>query len=141
MSIFPSYPTVKDQNDETLSLPTYTNIAIDFETGKPIIENGDFVKVEKDEAICVWCYYALKIAKNRFLAFGNNYGNNFEESLIGKNYNSDDRTIRRLVEECLLVNKYIKSVDKIEYSYSNCKLYMEITISTIYSDGEVIISV
>ena len=90
-SIFPSFvEEVKaiEQNKNN-TLPVAKEIAIDFSTGNPIIKNGDFVIVEKNEAIKVWCYYALKIAKGRFLAFTNNYGSELEEKLIGKQYNSD----------------------------------------------------
>lgn len=132
-SIFPSYQVQKE--NEALLMPTYTNVLIDFNTGNPVIVDGDFVLAEKDEAIKVWCYFTLKIAKGRFLAFGNNYGNNFEDELIGKNYGNNNEKIERLVKECLLVNKYIKSIDKIEYSYKGDTLSMNITITTIYSKG------
>ena len=73
-SIFPSFAEeVKaiEQNKNN-TLPVAKEIAIDFNTGEPIIKNGDFVVVEKNDAVAVWCYYALKIPKGRFLAFTRN---------------------------------------------------------------------
>ena len=108
-SIFPSFvEEVKaiEQNQNN-TLPVAKEIAIDFSTGNTIIKDNDYVIVEKDEAIKVWCYYALKIAKGRFLAFTNNYGSELEEKIIGKQYNSDTYSkVKRIVEDCLLVNKY-----------------------------------
>ena len=132
--IFPSY----QGQEKTNTLPIPRDIAIVFATGEPIIENNDFVVVEKDEAIKVWCYYALKIAKGRFLAFTNNYGSELEEKLIGKQYNSDTyNKIKRIVEDCLLVNKYIKSIDDITVSF-NDKINIGIELTTVYEKGVVV---
>ncbi len=136
-SIFPSFvDEVKaiEQNKNN-TLPVAKEIAIDFNTGEPIIKNGDFVVVEKNEAIKVWCYYALKIAKGRFLAFTNNYGSELEEKIIGKQYNSDTYSkVKRIVEDCLLVNKYIKSIDNVTVSF-NDRLTIEIELTTVYQKG------
>ena len=136
-SIFPSFvEEVKaiEQNKNN-TLPVAKEIAIDFSTGNPIIKNGDYVIVEKNEAIKVWCYYALKIAKGRFLAFTNNYGSELEEKIIGKQYNSDtQKQVKRIVEDCLLVNKYIKSIDNVTVSF-NDRLTIEIELTTVYQKG------
>ena len=118
-SIFPSFvEEVKaiEQNKNN-TLPVAKEIAIDFSTGNPIIKNGDFVIVEKNEAIKVYCYYALKIAKGRFLAFTSNYGSELEEKII--------------------VNKYIKSIDDITVSF-NDKINIEIELTTVYQKGVIV---
>ena len=139
-SIFPSFvEEVKaiEQNKNN-TLPVAKEIAIDFSTGNPIIKNGDFVIVEKNSAIQVWCYYALKIAKGRFLAFTNNYGSELEDKLIGKQYNSDtQKQVKRIVEDCLLVNKYIKSIDNVTVSF-NDKINIGIELTTVYEKGVVV---
>ena len=139
-SIFPSFvEEVKaiEQNQNN-TLPVAKEIAIDFSTGNPIIKNNDYVTVEKNEAIKVWCYYALKIAKGRFLAFTNNYGSELEEKIIGKQYNSDTYSkVKRIVEDCLLVNPYIKSIDNVTVSF-NDKINIEIELTTVYQKGVVI---
>ena len=139
-SIFPSFvEEVKaiEQNKNN-TLPVAKEIAIDFITGNPIIKNGDFVIVEKNEAIKVWCYYALKIAKGRFLAFTNNYGSELEEKIIGKQYNSDTYSkVKRIVEDCLLVNPYIKSIDNVQVDFDD-RLTIEIELTTVYQKGVVI---
>ena len=139
-SIFPSFvEEVKaiEQNKNN-TLPVAKEIAIDFSTGNPIIKNKDYVIVEKNEAIKVYCYYALKIAKGRFLAFTNNYGSELEEKIIGKQYNSDTYSkVKRIVEDCLLVNPYIKSIDNVTVSF-NDKINIEIELTTVYEKGEVV---
>ena len=138
-SIFPSFAEeVKaiEQNKNN-TLPVAKEIAIDFSTGNPIIKNNDYVIVEKNDAVAVWCYYALKIAKGRFLAFTNNYGSELEEKIIGKQYNSDtQKQVKRIVEDCLLVNKYIKSIDNVSVSFDD-KINIEIELTTVYQKGVV----
>ena len=138
-SIFPSFVEevrAIEQNKNN-TLPVAKDIAIDFNTGEPIIKNGDFVIVEKNDAVKVWCYYALKIAKGRFLAFTNNYGSELEEKIIGKQYNSDtQKQVKKIVEDCLLVNPYIKSIDNIQVNF-NDRLTIEIELTTAYQKGVV----
>ena len=131
--IFPSY----QGQEKTNTLPIPRDIAIDFTTGNPIIENNDFVIVEKDEAIKVWCYYALKINKDRFIIYSPNYGSTLEE-LIGNNYVDNDKyELEKKVSDCLLVSPYIKSIDKVEAEFNSetGELKGEIYITTIYSEG------
>ena len=139
-SIFPSFvEEVKaiEQNQNN-TLPVAREIAIDFNTGNPIIKNNDYVIVEKNDAIAVWCYYALKIAKGRFLAFTRNYGSELEEKIIGKQYNPDTYgKIKRIVEDCLLVNEYIKSVDNVQVEFDD-KLTIEIELTTVYQKGVIV---
>ena len=139
-SIFPSFvEEVKaiEQNQNN-TLPVAREIAIDFSTGNPIIKNNDYVIVEKNDAIAVWCYYALKIAKGRFLAFTRNYGSELEEKIIGKQYNPDTYgKIKRIVEDCLLVNEYIKSVDNVQVEFDD-RLTIEIELTTVYQKGVIV---
>ena len=136
-SIFPSFvEEVKaiEQNQNN-TLPVAREIAIDFNTGNPIIKNNDYVIVEKNDAVAVWCYYALKIAKGRFLAFTRNYGSELEEKIIGKQYNYEIYSkIKRIVEDCLLVNEYIKSIDNVQVEFDD-RLTIEIELTTVYQKG------
>ena len=140
MSIFPSFAEQVRmiENNKSSSLPMATEIAIDFNSGEPLIINGDFVKVYGDSAVAVWCYYALKIARGRFLAFTRNYGSELEEKIIGKQYNPDTYgKIKRIVEDCLLVNKYIKSVDNVQVEFDD-RLTIEIELTTVYQKGVIV---
>ena len=131
--IFPSY----QGQEKTNTLPIPKDIAIDFETGNPIIENNDFVIVEKDEAIKVWCYYALKTNKDRFIIYSPQYGSTLED-LIGNNYvDTYKYELEKRVSDCLLVSPYIKSVDKVESNFDSetGELTGDIYITTIYSEG------
>ena len=61
-----------------------------------------------------------------------------EEKIIGKQYNSDTYSkVKRIVEECLLVNKYIKSIDNVAVSF-NDKINIEIELTTVYQKGVIV---
>ena len=139
MGIFPSFAEdiIIEQNK---TMPMATDIAIDFDSGEPLIVNGDFVKVYGNDAIKVWCYFALKTAKGRFLAFTKNYGSELEEKIISKNYDSNtNNELKRIVEDCLLVNKYIKKIDNVTSSFEDNELVIEIELTTLYGGRVTII--
>ena len=132
VGIFPTY----QGQEKTNALPIPRDIAVDFATGEPIIENNDFVIVEKDEAIKVWCYYALKISRDKFIIYSPQYGSTLED-LIGNNYiDAYKYELEKRVSDCLLVSPYIKSVDKVETNFDSetGELTGEIYITTIYSE-------
>ena len=133
VGIFPTY----QGQEKTNTLPIPRDFAIDFSTGEPIIKNNDFVVVEKDEAIKVWCYYALKINRDRFIIYSPQYGSTLED-LIGNNYADTYKyELEKRVSDCLLVSPYIKSVDKVESNFDSetGELTGDIYITTIYSEG------
>ena len=133
IGIFPTY----QGQEKTNTLPIPRDIAIDFATGEPIIKNNDFVVVEKDEAIKVWCYYALKINRDKFIIYSPQYGSTLED-LIGNNYADTYKyEVEKRVTDCLLVNQYIRSVDKVEVEFNSetGELTGDIYITTIYAEG------
>lgn len=130
-SIFPSYKEQLEEQNKVNVLPVAKDIAIDFKTGELVVNNGDFVIVEKDEAVKVWCYFALKTVKNRFLAFSSQYGQTFEELV---NSDEENLNLKNRVKDCLLNNKYIKSVNKVECEFDGSTLKGSIYIATVYSE-------
>ena len=133
VGIFPTY----QGQEKTNALPIPRDIAIDFATGEPIIRDNDFAIVKKDEAIKVWCYYALKTNKDRFIIYSPQYGSTLED-LIGNNYvDTYKYELEKRVSDCLLVSPYIKSVDKVESNFDSetGELTGDIYITTIYSEG------
>lgn len=137
MSIFPFIsppPNLEAINE----FPTYKEIAWDFKRNEPIIENGEFKIVEGNEAIKTWVYLALMTNNKQYPIYSWDYGSEVKE-LIGKNYTKalTEAEAKRYIEECLLINPYIISVDVIDTSFSDCTLSCNIKVVTIYGDMEV----
>lgn len=138
-SIFPSFQ--KQIEEENNNKDIYTDIKIDTSIGLPVLKNGEYVIVTNNEALLTWDYFALKTAKNRFLAFSSNYGQTFEELINDEDI--DENTLKLKVKDCLLKNNKNKSVDSVKYSFDDKtgKLVLNIKISTVYgkAGGEFIV--
>lgn len=132
MSLFPAYI----EDDEVLEelqdeLETPKEFGIDFTTGQL---TGEIV--EGIEAIKVWCYLALRVARYRFFICSWDYGSEIE-NLYGKGYSTEhiENEAARMIEECLLENDYIEAVDVSNAQYQNGRFSAIITIETIYGDS------
>jgi hypothetical protein len=131
MSLFPAYiedEDVIEELDEELETPK--EFGIDFATGQL---TG--VIVEGIEAIKVWCYIALQVARYRYFICSWEYGNELED-LYGKGYSAEhlESEISRMVEECLLASDYIESVSVTNTNYEGGRFTAEVSVTTIYGE-------
>ncbi|MCS4471088.1 DUF2634 domain-containing protein [Clostridium botulinum] len=138
MSIFPEDAIENaEEINETLhkeELKLYKEYAIDFNTGQFLYnDTGKNIIVEKDEAIKIWIWKTLQTSRNRYLIYSSNYGHDFE-TIIGKGYNKNliNSELERLIEECLLANKYITEILEINTDFKGSKLYIYVTVKTVY---------
>ncbi|MBO0537905.1 DUF2634 domain-containing protein [Clostridium botulinum] len=138
MSIFPD-ETIENAEGitETLhkeELKLYKEYATDFNTGQFLYDDtGKNIIVEKNEAIKIWIWKALQTSRNRYLIYSSNYGHDFE-TIIGKGYNKNliNSELERLIEECLLANPYITEILEINTDFKGSKLYIYVTVKTVY---------
>lgn len=130
MSLFPAY--IEDDLEEYKEeIETPREFGIDFTTGQL---TGAIV--EGTEAIKVWCYLALRIARYKYFICSWSYGNDLED-LYGKGYSVEHlkSEVSRMVKECLLENQYIDSVTIANVEYTGEKLSAKINVTTIYGDN------
>lgn len=131
MGLFPAY-VEDDENLEELNeeIETPREFGLDFETGQL---TG--VIVEGIEAIKVWCYIALQVARYRYFICSWEYGNELED-LYGKGYSAEhlESEISRMIEECLLVSEYIESVSVTDARYTGGRFTANISVTTIYGE-------
>ena len=139
MSLFPFISNVEDIKIDN-TFPLYKEIAWDFEKDVPIMENGSFKIVEKNEAIKVWAYKALLTSRYEHSIYSWDYGSELM-SLIGKAYTPKltESEAKRYIEEALKINPYILEVNAINTSFNNGILSADIKLLTIYGESEVII--
>ena len=142
MSIFPENIEELNENiEETIQqneLPVFKEYAIDFITGELITnEQGENIVLEKKEALKIWIWAVLQVTKNRYKIYSSNYGNELE-SLISKDYSKEliDSEVTRYMEECLLANPYIKSVENVNVNFEGSKLNIKVKVKTIYGEVE-----
>ena len=140
MGVLPTDSTsslIISTSTSTSDLPTFKEYAWDFDNDDFILQDGELVILEENEALQVWIYKVLKTPKFRYLAYSWNYGNQFE-GLIGKSYGTDlfKTELKRLLEQCLLVSEYITSIDSVDITLEDTKLTGTIGLTTVYSSVE-----
>ena len=140
MSIFP-FISYNEEEKEVNILPTYYEVAWDYETDNIQIVNGNPVIVEGNEAIKVWCYKTLLTSRYDHYIYSWDHGSELQ-NLIGKPYsrNLTESEAKRYIEEALSMNPYITEVTINSCVFDGDSLNANITVNTIY-EGEVNLSV
>ena len=127
--------TETQEND----LPLFKEMAIDFETGEPIIKNNEIVTLEGSEALKVWIWRALKTERYKYKVYSNNYGNELKEQL-GTIYDKTikDAILENEIRECLGVNPYITRLHSftIETPEGMQHPYIYFSVDTVYGTIE-----
>lgn len=131
MGLFPAYIEDEEITEELADdLETPHEFGIDFTTGQL---TG--IVVEGIEAIKVWIYIALQVARYRYFICSWQYGSEIED-LYGKGYSAEhlESEISRMIKECLLVNDYIEQVEVTNATYRLGRLSATVTVTTIYDE-------
>lgn len=141
-ALFPFFGDTVPEKEQTEELPLYKEVAWDFKYNVPKLKNGEYEIVTENEAIKTWAYKALKTERFRYKIYSWNFGSEID-SLIGQSYtpNLTKAECIRYIEECLLINPYIKSVSEVEVSFSEGRLDVAGTLETIYGKTEMEVSV
>ena len=94
---------------EIEEMPIFKEYAIDFKTGEYIKEGNDIKVLEKNEALKVWIFKALKTERFRYTdVHSDEYGSELETN-IGAIYQKSvkDALMINQIRDTLLVNPYI----------------------------------
>lgn len=133
------FPSIQPQllEEEIMKIPH--EVKWDFISDTPVFKNKNPVIISENEAIKVWIWNALKTARKRFVIFTHDYGNDFEE-LIGQPYSESIKQMeaKRYLEECLLINPYIQSVNNVDVSFQDDKLSISFSVTTLYGSIEMV---
>lgn len=126
---------------DTSKLPMFRMYAWDFEQDCFIYDgNGKHILLEGNPALEVWIYKALRTERFVYQAYTWRYGAELKK-FIGKVMGVQERKseLRRMITECLMVNPYIVSIDKMEFVETdlNRDLLINIELTTIYGKMKV----
>ena len=136
MNLFPEL-TVGIPSGGNRNLPVYREWAYDFQKNCFKTRNGRYYLVEKNEALKIWIYKALKTARYRFQAYPRSYGQELEEIAgISSSREIRESEAERLVQEALLVCPYITGVDDFGFSHRGSIMHMDFHVETVYGGIE-----
>jgi len=140
-TLFPLLAVASD-TPASAELPLYREVAWNYEANTPRWERGEPVIVTGKEAVRVWAWKALHVPRFRYEIYTRSYGSELE-SLIGRPFSEDLKRSEaaRYVREALEINPYIKSVDEVSVEFSDGLLSISCTVTTIYGESEVSVSV
>ena len=130
---------LKKTEKEIEEMPVFKEYAIDFKTGEYIKDENSIKILEKNEALKVWIFKALKTERFRYTdVHSDNYGSELENN-IGTIYQKSvkDALMINQIRDTLLVNPYI--LECYNFEISNEEEYVpQITfnVRTIYGELE-----
>ena len=137
-SIFPFLNSNIDRPQAINELKLFEEIAWDFENNTPLIVDGEFKKVQKNDALKVWIYKALKTERYKYTIYTWNYGNELERLIGTNNYPEMIKSqMIRYISEAILTNPYINSISNITVSSDSDKINANFEVKTIYGNMEV----
>lgn len=130
---------LNETETQETDLPLFKEMAIDFETGEPIMKNNEIVTLEGSEALKVWIWKVLETERYKYKAYTDNYGNELKEQL-GTIYDKTikDAILENEIRECLGVNPYITRLHSfsIETPEGMQHPYIYFSVDTVYGTIE-----
>lgn len=133
-SIFPF--TVEEPELETAAeeiLPTFRELAYDYDRNCLLRRGGKPYLIEKDEALKVWIYKALKTKRFIWPAYTHGYGTE-TENIIGSCNAADvvDSELKRYITETLMVNPYLQELSDFSFTHEGSVVTAGFIVTTVY---------
>lgn len=135
--IFPQLAFNDNTIDDSLSdLPLACEYAYDIKNNQLLLRDGKHYFVYENEAIKIWLYKVMVTIRNRFKAYTGDFGNEFN-TLISTTISTEEKKmeVKRFITEAVMVNPYIKSIDRIDLNLIEDELIADVDITTIYGKG------
>lgn len=131
MSIFPFTSYAEEPRQE--ELPVFKEMAYDFEKNCLLRRNGKIYLVEKDEALKVWIWKALKAKRYIWPAYSRIYGTEIDKVQgTCQDRSIQESEIRRYITETLMVCPYIQQLTDFVYEHKGAKTEVSFTVISIY---------
>lgn len=136
------FPFINPPSGENVDneLPMFREVAWDFENNSPMLENGDFKILEGNDAIKVWCYFAINTNRYEHSILSWDFGCEARE-LLGQPYTQGltRSEVERFIKEALLINTYILEVSVSDVLFEDMLLSANVKMKTIYGESEVML--
>lgn len=133
--IFPELDNSIVYREESETPTLLKEYAWDFENDEFLFdEKGKFIIVEGLEALKVRNYIQLKVYRNRYFIYHGKVGSKLKE-LKGKSYDYVCLHVQRYIEEAIVDNVYVDSIENLEISIDeedSSKTDITFTVNSIY---------
>lgn len=135
MSVFPFIDADAIETPASEELPLLKEYAYDFEKNELLLDkDGRTYMVEKNEALKIWIYKALRTSRFRYVAHSAAYGEEWQDQLVGRSMDGDIviLELERFIIEALMVNPYIKRLDNFVFDTSTSGVSVSFDCTSIY---------
>lgn len=114
-------------------LPLFWEIALDFDSGLPLEQGGQFVFVTGQNALRMWVWKALHPQSQRFACSAHTgaYGNELAQ-LAGSAAGEAESRLPALLTQALTVNPYILGITDLSCRQTKSGLNAAFTVETVY---------
>ena len=135
MSIFPSVPTITEEEiQEIEGTEQQTNIGrsfiFNFLTGQFLVENGQIQETTELQALEQWIQLCLQTYTDKFNVYKDTgFGCNIEDMVGVKLDAFYESELTREIEEGLLKNNQIESVNNISITQENISIIIDIDVT------------
>ncbi len=132
-SIFPFTGTAQPDVNVISELPVLKEMAYDFEHNKLLRNGGRTYLVEKDEALKIWIFKALKTKRFVYPAYTHAYGTEMDK-VVGENNHPDivDSELKRYITETLMVNPYIQELSDFSFKHIGSGVAVSFIVTSLY---------
>lgn len=131
MSIFPFTSVAEEPRQAALSV--FKEMAYDFEKNCLLRRNGRTYLVEKDEALKIWIWKALKTKRYIWPSYSRTYGTEIDKVQgTCRDRSIQESEIRRHITETLMVCPYIQQLTDFAYEHKGAKTEVSFTVISIY---------
>lgn len=133
MSVFPFTVDVPELEDREEELPVFRELAYNYEKNCLLRKGGKPYLLEKDDALQVWIYKALKTKRFVWPAYTHAYGSEIE-NVVGLSNDKDiiDSEIKRYITETLMVNPYLQELSDFTFAHERDIVTAEFVVTSIY---------
>lgn len=133
MSVFPFTIDMPELEDGEEELPVFRELAYDYEKNCLLRKGGKPYLVEKDEALQIWIYKALRTKRFVWQAYTHTYGSEIENTIgISNDPDIIDSEIKRYITETLMVNPYLQELSDFRFQHEKDVVTVEFLVTTIY---------
>ena len=133
MSVFPFTVDVPEMEDREEELPVFRELAYDYEKNCLLRKGGKPYLVEKDDALQIWIYKALKTKRFVWPAYSHPYGSEIENVIgISNDPAIIDSEIKRYITETLMVNPYLQELSDFTFAHERDIVTVEFVVTTVY---------
>ncbi len=129
--LFPvfDFPDIEDAEDEQEQELYKPSVYFDFEAGDFARDGANrLILADGRDAFIQWCIKAVQSEREELLAYGEDYGTEFEELSEISDRDQRENWIEETIADCLMENPACESVSDFEFRYEGDQFWVSFLV-------------